>query len=465
MSELQIAVAVVGVLLIMLVVGYNVFQEWRYRRKTRNVFSQDQKTDVLVDSPLPEVRDGRPDRLEPIILAAEPPLKTVAPITAPTAEEVPPPFKLTPSVELGEPPETMTPVRERAAELVFSAEDAPSLAETDARQPVKEAETPASRIEPNLTAASATVDEITTESTPLQASAAAPITATPDEDDMIEVHTPPVAEIDMLSDQQAIVRAMLDPNLDFIAEVRFSEMTDLPTLPRFIAPKRVQILACTAAGRWQVYEPNSDVRYRALDVGLQMVDRNGVLDDRELEAFCEQIRSFATQFGAAVQFPQPSQQLAAARDLDRFCAEIDVMIGLNVFLRAPVSASQIIEFIERFGLELHPDGRYHCVSDSGNSLYSLGAFDEEPLEGENVEALTLLFDVPRVAGGTEVFERAVQFARELARTFNGHLVDDNQRTLSETGIDTICRQLDQIYTRMDDRGVAPGSVAALRLFA
>lgn len=413
---------------------------------------------MLVDSPLPEVRDGRPDRLEPIILAAEPPLKTVAPITAPTAEEVPPPFKLTPSVELGEPPETMTPVRERAAELVFSAEDAPSLAETDARQPVKEAEIPVSRIEPNLTAASATVDEITTESTPLQASAAAPITATPDEDDMIEVHTPPVAEIDMLSDQQAIVRAMLDPNLDFIAEVRFSEMTDLPTLPRFIAPKRVQILACTAAGRWQVYEPNSDVRYRALDVGLQMVDRNGVLDDRELEAFCEQIRSFATQFGAAVQFPQPSQQLAAARDLDRFCAEIDVMIGLNVFLRAPVSASQIIEFIERFGLELHPDGRYHCVSDSGNSLYSLGAFDEEPLEGENVEALTLLFDVPRVAGGTEVFERAVQFARELARTFNGHLVDDNQRTLSETGIDTICRQLDQIYTRMDDRGVAPGSV-------
>lgn len=69
-------------------------------------------------------------------------------------------------------------------------------------------------------------------------------------------YTPPVAEIDLLSDQQAIVRAMLDPNLDFIAEVRFSEMTDLPTLPRFIAPKRVQILACTAAGRWQVYEPD-----------------------------------------------------------------------------------------------------------------------------------------------------------------------------------------------------------------
>lgn len=96
MSELQIAVAVVGVLADCVGGYYNVFQEWRYRRKTRDVFSQDQKTDVLVDSPLPEVRDGRPDRLEPIILATEPPLKTVAPLTVPPANEPPSSFKLTP---------------------------------------------------------------------------------------------------------------------------------------------------------------------------------------------------------------------------------------------------------------------------------------------------------------------------------------------------------------------------------
>lgn len=57
------------------------------------------------------------------------------------------------AVELGEPSETITPDRERAAELVFSAEDVPSLAETDARQPAKATDEPSPRIEPNLTVA------------------------------------------------------------------------------------------------------------------------------------------------------------------------------------------------------------------------------------------------------------------------------------------------------------------------
>ena len=80
-------------------------------------------------------------------------------------------------------------------------------------------------------------------------------------------------------------------------------------------------------------------------------------------------------------------------------------------------------------------------------------------------ALTLLFDVPRVAGGVEVFDRAVQFAKELADEFGAQLVDDNRRPLSDIGLARIRDQLIRIYGNMDDRGIAPGSVAALRLFA
>ena len=80
-------------------------------------------------------------------------------------------------------------------------------------------------------------------------------------------------------------------------------------------------------------------------------------------------------------------------------------------------------------------------------------------------ALTLLFDVPRVAGGVAVFDRAMQFARHLSQEFNARLMDDNRRELSDNGIGHIREQLIRIYGSMDDRGIAPGSVAALRLFA
>ena len=83
----------------------------------------------------------------------------------------------------------------------------------------------------------------------------------------------------------------------------------------------------------------------------------------------------------------------------------------------------------------------------------------------HVLALTLMFDVPRVAGGVAVFDRAVQFAKHLSQEFDAQLVDDNRRVLSDQGLSQIRDQLTRIYGNMDDRGIAPGSVAALRLFA
>ncbi|RBJ63992.1 cell division protein FtsZ, partial [Pseudomonas sp. MWU12-2534b] len=53
----------------------------------------------------------------------------------------------------------------------------------------------------------------------------------------------------------------------------------------------------------------------------------------------------------------------------------------------------------------------------------------------------------------------------LAHEFDAQLVDDNRRVLTDAGLGRIRDQLLHIYGSMDDRGIAPGSVAELRLFA
>ncbi|MPQ72047.1 cell division protein ZipA C-terminal FtsZ-binding domain-containing protein, partial [Pseudomonas sp. MWU12-2323] len=164
------------------------------------------------------------------------------------------------------------------------------------------------------------------------------------------------------------------------------------------------------------------------------------------------------------------QKLVAARELDRFCADVDVLIGINIVPQAAIEGARLRSFVEAAGLQLEPDGAFHYLADSGNTLYSLVAADQMPftyhtLLDKSFPALTLLFDVPRVAGGVDVFDRAVHFAKHLAQEFDAQLVDDNRRVLTETGLARIRDQLLHIYGSMDDRGIAPGSVAALRLFA
>jgi len=92
-------------------------------------------------------------------------------------------------------------------------------------------------------------------------------------------------------------------------------------------------------------------------------------------------------------------------------------------------------------------------------------FSAEVVEGQTSQGVTLQFDVPRVPDGLKVFDGMVAFGRKLANEVGGILVDDNLRPLTDTGIDKIRTQLMHIYERMEARGVPSGSRRALRLFS
>lgn len=269
-------------------------------------------------------------------------------------------------------------------------------------------------------------------------------------------------------EQQLLIATLLDPMLDFIAEVRFEQPVTLPRLPVFAIDKRVEMLGNNPDSGWERARANRS--YSQLNIGVQMVDRRGPLNESELNAFCSQAQDFAEQHGSNASFPQRQTRLTAARELDQFCAGVDVMIGLNLLSAQPFDGERLRALAESAGMQLEADGHFHYLSDSGNVLYMLSnanglPFSEDSLAHDDFSALTLLFDVPRVAGGISVFDRAVALARQLAGELDAQLIDDNQRPLTESGINTIRHQLQQLYSRMDDRGIAPGSVAALRLFA
>ncbi|MBV8048683.1 MAG: cell division protein ZipA C-terminal FtsZ-binding domain-containing protein [Paludibacterium sp.] len=377
MSELQLGLLVLGGSIVALVYGFNVVQEWRFRRKMRQSFVRTQD-DPLLTVPKNNVRDGvRADRLEPVLLDAG-------------------------RVDLPEPEP-------------FEVE-------------------------------------------------------VPDDEPVAEMVAEPAEEPFDAADHQALVVAMLDPSLDFISEVVFHQPQELVSMPRFNVAKRVQIIGRTERGLWKSAEVLPGIRYKQVNIGLQLVDRGGAVTEQELASFCQQVTRFAEEYGAAASFPQRQQKLVAARELDRFCADVDVLIGINVVPRQAIEGTRLRSFVESSGMQLEPDGAFHYLADSGNTLCSLMAADQMPftlhtLLDNSFPALCLLFDVPRVAGGVEVFDRAIQFARLLAQEFDAQLVDDNRRLLTDVGLGRIRDQLKTIYGSMDDRGIAPGSVAALRLFA
>lgn len=213
-------------------------------------------------------------------------------------------------------------------------------------------------------------------------------------------------------------------------------------------------------------------RFRSLRVSLQLVNRAGAVNPAQLAIFCDAVKSCAGKIPAPFTCPDTQAALKHARELDAFCADVDVAVGFNVIAAEGSSfpGTRIRSVAEAAGFKLEPDGVFHYRNEQRQTLFTLDNHEPAPFLPESIKGLstrgvTLLMDVPRVANGAAVMDRMLEVARSLAAALDGSLVDDNRTDLNETGIAQIKEQVRTIHATMDLRGVPAGSPRALRMFS
>lgn len=237
--------------------------------------------------------------------------------------------------------------------------------------------------------------------------------------------------------------------------------------------KPVQVTGLDArSGKWEDVVRGKAGRYRALRLSLQLVTRAGPVNAAQLAAFCDAVRGCAAKIPAAATCPDTQAALQSARDLDAFCSDVDVAIGVNVIAPEGTSlpGARIRATAESAGFKLEPDGVFHFRNDQRQTLFTLDNHEAAPFLPESIKGIatrgvTLLLDVPRVAGGAEVLDRMLEVARHLAGALGGSLVDDNRAALTAAGIARIKEQVRTIHAAMDLRGIPAGGTRALRLFS
>ena len=223
-----------------------------------------------------------------------------------------------------------------------------------------------------------------------------------------------------------------------------------------------------AAASWESLDP--DRSYSRLRSGMQLVDRRGVVDEEELGAFGAAIETAAAAVGALATVPDPASALAKARELDRFCGEIDIRIAVHIVSdAAPLAGTQLAGIAKAAGFRLdEPDGKFRLPDEAGRIICALANFEPTPLNIDGLSALstrgvTLELDVPRVPRGA--FTRFRQSAQMFARELKARVVDDNREPVGPAAFDAIGAQLQAVHASMEARGIAPGGALALRLFS
>ena len=222
---------------------------------------------------------------------------------------------------------------------------------------------------------------------------------------------------------------------------------------------------------WETIAGWREDAYSEVALVLQLADRNGAASEEQLVQLCTQARQLASRYNGVTECPDIASALRRAGELDLFCVDVDVLIGLNVVSRGNevFSGARIAELAEAAGLQLGKDGIYQKRNAQHEVMYSLcnhesAAFSSDTAAQLMTHGVTLLFDLPRVANGLAAFDQMTALAHELTEKLGGQLVDDNIRPLSQAGIDKIRAQLAHIYQRMQEYGIPGGGERALRLF-
>ena len=205
---------------------------------------------------------------------------------------------------------------------------------------------------------------------------------------------------------------------------------------------------------------------------LQLADRSGAISRQTLQSFQQSIDNIGLQLGAQIEWHGPADPLRYAAELDQFCIEVDVMVGFHLVQGAsgPFAGTKFRGLAEAAGLVLGSDGSFQCIVENQPALYSLVNEDKTPFSAEMlrsalIRGISFQLDIPRVKNSLEVFNRMVLLARQMESSLSANLVDDKQRPLGDTQIEIIRQHLKKIHAKLVARGIVPGSASALRLFS
>jgi hypothetical protein len=224
-------------------------------------------------------------------------------------------------------------------------------------------------------------------------------------------------------------------------------------------------------GVWEQLTAHGAGDYRRLRVALQLADRRGPLSDADLTVFLNGVQRLADAFLAVADVPARNDVLARAAEIDRFCAGVDIQIGVNIVAAgAPFAGTKLRGLAEAAGMTLREDGMFDAADDAGATLYTLSNLEAAPFAAEEMKSfathgVTFTLDVPRVAGGPRAFDRMIALAKQFAASLGGTLVDDNRAPLADSALDVIHDKIVEIEQRMAEQGLIAGGTQALRLFS
>jgi hypothetical protein len=273
-------------------------------------------------------------------------------------------------------------------------------------------------------------------------------------------------------------RGGLDPLIDVIAPIALDGLASgdaaIAALPptRRAGSKPLAVEGLNEhTGEWEATVAGQ--RYSAFQIGVQLANRTGAMNEIEYSEFVVKAQAFADAVGGTPEFPEMLDEVARARELDQFASSHDAQLSFVLRARhAAWSPGYVQQNAARLafvpglipGRMVLPSAETGLPPILGLSFDTQAALADDPAQSA-IRELVLSLDVPQVDRVEKPFERMREAAEALARDMDGIVTDSDGQPLREDIMDAIGVDLEQLYDTLETRDLSAGSALARRLFS
>jgi FtsZ-interacting cell division protein ZipA len=351
---------------------------------------------------------------------------------------------------------------------------------------VKESATP-ERAEPsNLTAPLATPNKVVPQEAEPQVKSTHIASDLPSEETIVSARKPvqerdivPAAAIHELESLQNRLPEEIHGQVDLTAilfasiPIKVSDLAVLVTSMSEMGSLPLMIHGLNDGEKWQILDTTSPVKeaFKQIACSIQLADRGGPINRSALNKFQFLVEEIGLNLNAHVEWQGSGDAMLRATELDQFCMEVDQLINIHVGQSDnPIHGTKFKGLAEANGMSLGTDGKFHMLSKTNQMLqFSVIDGNNQPFTTENlrtnvIKSFTFQLEIPKVANCETSFNEMIVVAKQMANSLNAHLVDDHQKVLGDLQIEKIRQQLRVIHAKMVARGIMPGSPSAIRLF-
>lgn len=234
------------------------------------------------------------------------------------------------------------------------------------------------------------------------------------------------------------------------------------------------------SNRWEFLSPKLPERsLQNLIISLQLCNRDGAASEHDIHAFEALVNHLAEVLMSVVKFTE-IDPIKTAKEIDDFCSNVDIEISINLATKQQkhFSGQQIFDLAKENGLEFNAqEGCFIKTNKQGNVLYKLmnNSFDKDKeaelfnihnLKSLKTSSISFVLYVPCCPNGGESYNDLLINASKFAQILDADLVDDNNLKL---GAEELQRIMNDYIVKpqliMYRKDFTPGCNATLRLFS